>query len=96
MFNQLMAFFRFLLTDPQSSVSHTRDRKALAVFSLVSPAPRIMILHPSRSPKICSAKSTAFLKKSIQELASRLCASRKFVSTLDLAKNLRFANDHRF
>jgi hypothetical protein len=36
-----------------------RERKALAVFSLVSPAPIIMILRPSRSPNICSAKSTA-------------------------------------
>jgi Helix-turn-helix domain len=37
-----------------------------------------------------------FLKKSIPELASRLCASRQLVSTLDLAKNLRLANDYRF
>src|SRR3984957_4028981 len=37
-----------------------------------------------------------FLKKSIQELASRLCTNRKLVSTLDLAKNFRFANGHRF
>src|ERR1700722_7214480 len=36
-----------------------------------------------------------FLKKSIQELASRLCTDRKLVSTLDLAKNFRFSDDHR-
>jgi hypothetical protein len=49
--------------------------------------PRVMAVEECT----CLPHLKRFLKKSIQELASRFCAGRKLVSTLDLAKNFRLA-----